>query len=69
MLSESVARDYLKGRLLVALPVEIGKNLPGFGILVRKHEPLSEPAERFTMLLRKYSAVAPRVAETVAVED
>lgn len=68
MLSESVARDYLKARLLVALPIEIGKNLPGFGILVRKHEPLSEPAARFTMLLRKYSAVAPRKAEPVAAE-
>jgi DNA-binding transcriptional LysR family regulator len=56
MLPESVVRDYLRAHLLVALPVEIGKSLAGFGLLRRKSETLSEPAEYFIALLRKYSA-------------
>jgi DNA-binding transcriptional LysR family regulator len=56
MLPESVVRDYLRAQLLVELPVEIGKSLAGFGLLRRKHETLSEPAEYFIALLRKYSA-------------
>jgi DNA-binding transcriptional LysR family regulator len=56
MLPETVVRDYLRAKLLVALPIEIGESLTGFGLLVRKQEPLSEPAERFVTLLRKYSS-------------
>jgi DNA-binding transcriptional LysR family regulator len=56
MLPESVVRDYLRARLLVELPLEIGKSLAGFGLLRRKDEPLNEPAEYFIALLRKYSA-------------
>jgi DNA-binding transcriptional LysR family regulator len=56
MLPESVVRDYLRAHLLVELPVEIGKSLSGFGLLRRKYETLSEPAEYFIALLRKYSA-------------
>jgi DNA-binding transcriptional LysR family regulator len=56
MLPESVVRDYLRAHLLVELPVEIGKSLSGFGLLRRKQETLSEPAEYFIALLRKYSA-------------
>jgi DNA-binding transcriptional LysR family regulator len=56
MLPESVVRDYLRAQLLVELPVEIGKSLAGFGLLRHKNETLSEPAEYFIALLRKYSA-------------
>jgi DNA-binding transcriptional LysR family regulator len=55
MLPESVVRDHLRGQLLVALPLEIGKSLAGFGILTRKGEALAEPALRFIDLLRGFS--------------
>jgi DNA-binding transcriptional LysR family regulator len=55
MLPESVVRDHVRGKLLVALPVEIGKSLAGFGILTRKEEPLAEPALHFIDLLRNVS--------------
>jgi DNA-binding transcriptional LysR family regulator len=55
MLPESVVRDHVRGGLLVVLPVEIGKSLPGFGLLTRKGEPLAEPAEHFVSLLRGFS--------------
>jgi len=55
MLPESVVRDHVRGKLLVALPLEIGKSLPGFGVLTRKNEPLAEPAEHFVSLLRRFS--------------
>jgi DNA-binding transcriptional LysR family regulator len=58
MLPESVVRDYLRAHLLIELPVEIGKSLSGFGLLRRKQETLSEPAEYFIALLRKYSAAS-----------
>ncbi|SEJ03865.1 LysR family transcriptional regulator [Paraburkholderia diazotrophica] len=66
MLPESVVRDHVRGKLLVALPVEIGKSLAGFGILTRKDEALAEPAQRFVDLLRTHSQ---RLAgeETLAV--
>ncbi|HEY4349747.1 MAG TPA: LysR family transcriptional regulator [Paraburkholderia sp.] len=62
MLPESVVRDHVRGKLLVALPVEIGKSLAGFGILTRKEEPLAEPAERFVELLRQHSLTLKRDA-------
>jgi DNA-binding transcriptional LysR family regulator len=62
MLPESVVRDHMRGKLLVALPVEIGKSLAGFGILTRKEEPLAEPAGRFIELLRQHSATLARDA-------
>ncbi|MGA7782046.1 MAG: LysR substrate-binding domain-containing protein, partial [Paraburkholderia sp.] len=55
MLPESVVRDHVRGKLLVVLPVEIGKSLAGFGILVRKEEALAEPALHFIELLRNVS--------------
>nr|WP_061123598.1 LysR family transcriptional regulator [Caballeronia catudaia] len=58
MLPESVVRDYLRAQLLIELPIEIGKSLSGFGLLRRKFETLSEPAEYFIALLRKYSAAS-----------
>ncbi|CAB3750371.1 LysR family transcriptional regulator [Paraburkholderia solisilvae] len=60
MLPESVVRDHVRGKLLVALPVEIGKSLAGFGILTRKEEALAEPAERFIELLRQHSLTLKR---------
>jgi len=62
MLPESVVRDHMRGKLLVALPVEIGKSLAGFGILTRKEEPLAEPAVRFIELLRQHSLTLKRAA-------
>jgi DNA-binding transcriptional LysR family regulator len=55
MLPEPVVRDYLRAKLLVALPIDIGESLEGYGLLIRKGEPLPEPALRFVALLRKYS--------------
>jgi DNA-binding transcriptional LysR family regulator len=55
MLPESVVRDHVRGKLLVVLPLEIGKSLPGYGVLTRKNEPLAEPAEHFVGLLRRFS--------------
>jgi DNA-binding transcriptional LysR family regulator len=66
MLPESVVRDHVRGKLLVALPVEIGKSLAGFGILTRKEEPLAEPAERFVELLRQHSLTLKRDASAAA---
>src|SRR5215475_1013015 len=62
MLPESVVRDHVRGGLLVALPVEIGKSLAGFGILTRKAEALAEPAQRFVELLRQHSLTLKRDA-------
>jgi DNA-binding transcriptional LysR family regulator len=56
MLPESVVRDHLKARLLVRLPVKVGKNLPGFGIMTRRDEPLSAVAMDFADCLRRYGA-------------
>jgi DNA-binding transcriptional LysR family regulator len=55
MLPESVVRDHVRGKLLTVLPLEIGKSLPGFGVLTRKGEALAEPAEHFVSLLRRFS--------------
>ena len=55
MLPESVVRDHVRGKLLVALPIEIGKRLPGYGLLVRKEETLPEAAHHFVNLLRRFS--------------
>lgn len=56
MLPESVARDYLKAGLLRALPLAVGQKLTGFGVLTRREDALSEPAQAFCTLLRKYAA-------------
>ncbi len=55
MLPESVVRDHVRGKLLTVLPLEIGKSLPGYGVLTRKGEALAEPAEHFVGLLRRFS--------------
>jgi DNA-binding transcriptional LysR family regulator len=57
MLPESVVRDYLRAGLLVRLPLTIGKNLLGFGILSRRGESLSAAATEFVESLRHYGAL------------
>ena len=69
MLPESVVRDHVRGKLLVALPLEIGKSLAGFGILTRKEEALAEPALRFIDLLRGFSRKLARDDSASAVTE
>lgn len=54
-LPESVVRDHVRARLLRALPVPIGQNLKGFGVLTRRDEPLSEPAAVFVAHLQRFA--------------
>jgi DNA-binding transcriptional LysR family regulator len=63
MLPESVVRDHVKSKLLRALPITVGKQLKGFGILTRKGEALSETAASFVAKLQRY-ARQPAVAAT-----
>lgn len=55
MLPESVVRDHLRANLLCSLPITIGKDLTGFGILTRKGEPLGAVAQEFARALRQYA--------------
>ncbi|MFW6166814.1 MAG: LysR family transcriptional regulator [Ralstonia sp.] len=55
MLPESVVRDYLKAGLLRELPLAVGQKLTGFGVLTRREDVLSEPAQAFCALQRKYA--------------
>ncbi|MDB5848404.1 MAG: transcriptional regulator, LysR family [Rhodoferax sp.] len=55
VLPESVVRDHIKAGLLRVLPVPIGKDLKGFGVLTRKGEGLSEVASLFVGLLHHYA--------------
>src|SRR5215469_7439788 len=57
MLPESVVRDHLLAGLLVRLPLTVGKSLPGFGILTKRGEPLSNSAIEFIASLRRYGAL------------
>lgn len=54
-LPESVVRDHVSARLLRVLPVTIGKDLKGFGVLTRIGEPLSETASDFVACLHRYA--------------
>lgn len=58
VLPESVVRDHVKAGLLRALPVPIGKDLKGFGVLTRKGESLSEVAAAFVALLHHFAEAA-----------
>lgn len=69
MLPESVVRDHVRGKLLVALPIEIGKSLPGYGVLVRKEEALSEAAHHFVGLLRRFSQPITDAPPAKVIED
>lgn len=44
VVSESVVRDHVRGGLLRQLPIPVGKDLKGFGVLTRKADPLSDAA-------------------------
>ncbi|KAB7627736.1 LysR family transcriptional regulator [Verminephrobacter eiseniae] len=57
VLPESVVRDHVRAKLLRVLPVAIGKDLKGFGVLTRIGEPLSETAATFIAYLRRYAGV------------
>jgi DNA-binding transcriptional LysR family regulator len=60
LLPESVVRDHLHAGLLVRLSLTVGKSLPGFGILVRRNEPLSPAATELVESLRRYGALMER---------
>lgn len=55
MLPESVVRNHLRAGLLCCLPMTIGKNLTGFGILTRKNETPGGAARDFVKALRLYA--------------
>jgi len=55
VLPESVVRDHVKAGLLRVLPIPIGSDLKGFGVLTRKGEALSEVAATFVALLRQFA--------------
>ncbi len=55
VLPESVVRDHLRAGLLCRLPLVIGTNLTGFGILTRKGEVLAGAAVEFVRALRHYA--------------
>ena len=57
LLPESVVRDHLQAGLLARLALDVGKSLPGFGILTRRGEALSSSASEFIESLRKYGAL------------
>jgi DNA-binding transcriptional LysR family regulator len=56
MLPESVVRDHVKANLLRELPLSVGRDLKAFGVLTRKHEPLSELSAVFVEHLRRRAA-------------
>jgi DNA-binding transcriptional LysR family regulator len=53
VLPESVVHDHVKAGLLHTLPINVGKNLKMFGVLVRKAEPLSDVAAAFVRHLER----------------
>lgn len=62
VLPESVVRDHLDAGLLLRLPLTVGKNLPGFGILTRRGEPLSAVAVEFIQALRRHGTMLEQLA-------
>jgi DNA-binding transcriptional LysR family regulator len=59
VLPESVVRDHIKARLLVALPLVVGKDLKAFGLLTRRDEPMSEVAQAFVEHLERNAKPRP----------
>jgi DNA-binding transcriptional LysR family regulator len=57
VLPESIARDHVQAGLLARLPLEIANQpqLPGFGILSRRDDPLGPAAVQFVDILRRYA--------------
>jgi DNA-binding transcriptional LysR family regulator len=56
VLPESVVRDQLQAGLLVRLPVSLGGNLCGLGILTRRGEVLGSAAQQLADVLRGHCA-------------
>lgn len=54
-LSESVVRDHVKAKLLKTLPVPVGRDLKGFGVLTHLATPLSETASAFIAELHRFA--------------
>jgi DNA-binding transcriptional LysR family regulator len=52
VVSESVVRDHVRARLLRTLPIAVGRDLKGFGVLTRRDETLSAVATVFVGHLR-----------------
>ena len=71
VLPESVVRDHVKAGLLRVLPIPIGSDLKGFGVLTRKGEALSEIAATFVELLNRFAEpeTAPRPARKKAIRS
>ena len=57
VMPESVVRDHVRARLLVELPVKVGRELKAFGLLTRRDEPLSEVANAFVAHLRRSASL------------
>jgi len=57
VLPESVVRDHVRARLLVELPLKVGRELKAFGLLTRKDEPLSEVANAFVLHVRRSASM------------
>ena len=53
VMPESVVRDHVRAELLVALPMDVGRDLKAFGLLTRRDEPLSEVAAAFVAHLQR----------------
>lgn len=53
LLSESALQDYLDMGIVQILPISVSIPLPPFGILTRKHEPLSEEQRIFMAYLQQ----------------
>lgn len=63
VLPESVVRDHVTARLLVALPLVVGQDLKAFGLLTRRDEPLSEVAQSFVTHLERNAKLQPAPRE------
>ena len=57
-LPRAVVRTYLENRLLVALPVELELRLDPYGIVTRRHHPLSPGGQAMLQALREASRAA-----------
>ena len=63
VMPESVVRDHVHAKLLVALPLAVGRDLKAFGLLTRKDEPLSEIAAAFIAHVKRKASTKPRAHE------
>ena len=56
VVSESVVRDHVRAGLLRQLPISVGRDLKGFGVLTRKGDQLSEAASALVRYLHDAAA-------------